>query len=178
MNMRMRALAFVVPGLLAACAHVTTPAAPVPQSSQWMITRLIIDYTPAATTQTDNDTRFNGAALRRAIADGLAAQGLLDLQKSAVVHVAAIEVDEFDVRATSNVVLLGRVASQAVLGATVRIRDGSSAELRQFHVRTDMPLKVDWTGKNKNPLGNLYKQFTSQIADLLAGRVSQPAQPR
>ncbi|MEO8314422.1 MAG: hypothetical protein ABI645_06455 [Pseudomonadota bacterium] len=164
----------------AVARDATTPvavsgnASPAAQPAQALITRLIIDYTPTATKQTGNDARFNGAALRRTVADGLAAQGLLDLQNSAVIRVAAIEVDEFDIRATSNMVLMGRVASAGVLGATVRIRDGSSKELKQFHVRAEMPMKVVRNGTDKNALASLYKGFASQITDALTGRVRPP----
>jgi hypothetical protein len=140
--------------------------APDPRSQ---ITRLIIDYTPAAAKQTADDARFDSGALQKAASAGLAARGLADITNPAVVRVAAIEIDEFDVRATSNVVLMGRVASAGVLGASVRIRDDSGTELRKFHVRADMSLNLVHNGTDRNTLESLYKGFTSLIADELAG---------
>jgi hypothetical protein len=178
-------LALVV--VLAACTRVTE-FGPIPEyralvpavpPGQAMITRLIIDYTPTATKQTGDDPRFNADVLRRMVDAGLAAQGLLDLKNAAVVQVLAVEVDEFDVHATSNIVLMGRVTSSGVLGASVRIRDGSSKELRQFHVRAEIPLKVGRNSTERDSLQSLYQAFIGQIADAITGRVRpQPAQAR
>lgn len=172
-GMRRRILLLMIPalGVLAACTSSTMfgtpPNAPAAQTSKPQITRLIVDYTPAATRQTADDERFDGETLNKAIGRGLAAGGLADLANAAVVGVAVIEVDEFDVRATSNVIVMGRVASAAVLGATVRIRDGSGAELRNFHVRADMRLNLVRDGADRNTLDRLYQGFASLIADEL-----------
>ena len=170
-RMRMHGPLLLILAAVAACSGATTvgsklKAELVPEP----ITRLIIDYTPAATQQSADDARFNGDALRRAVGDGLAARGLADLANAAVIRVAAIEVDEFDVRATSNVVLMGRVASAGVLGATVRIRDGGGTQLRQFHVRAELSLKVAHSGTNRNTLAELYDGFTGLIVAELAGK--------
>jgi hypothetical protein len=169
-SMQWRALLLMVltPGILAACTSSTmlgtTPNAPAAQTTKPRITRLIVDYTPAATKQTGDDGRFDAGALDKAIGRGLTASGFADLANAAVIEVAAIEVDEFDIRATSNVILMGRVASAAVLGATVRIRDGSGAELRKFHVRADMRLNLVRDGSDRNTLDRLYQGFTGLIA--------------
>lgn len=171
-SMHRRTLLLVLTlGVLAACTRSaifgTMPGSPVARTTKPQITRLIVDYTPAATKQTADDDRFHGEALNKAIGRGLTARGLADLANAAVIGVAVVEVDEFDVRATSNIVLMGRVASAAVLGATVRIRDGSGTELRNFHVRADMPLNLVRDGTDPNTLDRLYQGFTSLIADEL-----------
>lgn len=182
MKQHMRMVAIVMLGALATSAAAAREAAVPPQAAEpmpaTMITRLIIDYTPTATKQTSDDPRFSNSQLRRAVADGLAARGLLDQTKAQVVHVAAIEIDEFDISATSNIVLMGRVASLGVLGATVRIRDGSSKELQQFHVRAEVALRISPKSEDMAPPGKLYKAFTSQIADALTGKVRSPPPPR
>jgi hypothetical protein len=168
-------------GVLGACTGVTRSGhtvkddqAPAVLAAQPQITRLIIDYTPAATKQTTDDERFNGSALNKAIGRELAARGLANLDSAAVVRVAALEMEEFDVRATSNLVLMGRVASRGVLGGRVRIRDGSGTQLREFHVRADMALNIARNGTDDNPLENLYREFANLVADELTGAVSQP----
>jgi hypothetical protein len=180
MHMHMRtALLLLVLVTACGCAHTTgtgvgSARAPAAQSGAAKITRLIIDLTPAASAQVEGDSRFDSGALRKAVADGLAAKGLLDYESPAV-QTMAIEVEEFSVRATSNMVMMGRLASIGVLGATVRIRDGSSAELRRFNVRAELPMNIDRTGRNRNPLEALYTGFTRLVADELAGRSAQPA---
>jgi hypothetical protein len=182
MHKRTPLLMVLTLGVLAACARSTIlgtlPNAPAAQTAKPQITRLIIDYTPAATKQTADDERFDGQAFNKAIGRGLTAGGLADLANAAVIGVAAIEVDEFDVRATSNVILMGRVASAGVLGATVRIRDGSGTELRKFHVRADMRLNLVRNGSDPDTLGKLYQGFTSLVADELTATPGQPAQGR
>lgn len=167
-HMRTMLLMVLTTGILAACAGSTMfgtpPNAPAAKTTKPQITRLIIDYTPAATKQTADDGRFDGEALDKTIGRGLAASGFADLANDTVVGVAVIEVDEFDIRATSNVILMGRVASAAVLGATVRIRDGSGTELRNFHVRADMRLNLVRDSADRNALDRLYQGFTSLIA--------------
>jgi hypothetical protein len=179
---RRRALLMVLPlAALAACTRATMLGT-VPTSraagTQPLITRLIVDYSPAATKQTEGDERFNGEALNRTIDAGLAAAGLADLANAAVIRVAVIEVDEFDVSATSNIVLMGRVASRGVLGASVRVRDGSGVEHRKFHVRADMQMKVSRSGADRNTLEKLYQGFTALIVDELADPALRPAQSR
>jgi len=179
MQMRNPLLVMVL-GVLASCTTAREPDRPVAVvDAQSLITRVLLDYTPAATRQTGDDARFQGAALQKSIAAVLAGRGLADITRPAVVRVAAIEVDEFDVRATSNVVLMGRVASAGVLGATVSIRDGSGAALRQFHVRADLPVSISRNGKEAIPLESLYRGFANLIADELMGTAGRsPAQNR
>jgi hypothetical protein len=177
MHMR-SALLLVLVTACGGCAHTTssgTGSAPAPAAqSGAAITRLIIDFTPSVSAQVEGDPRFDSGALRKAVADGLSVQGLLDF-RSPVVQTMAIEVEEFSVRATSNTVLMGRLASVGVLGATVRIRDGSSAELRRFTVRAELPMNIDRTGRSRNPLEALYAGFTRLVAEELTGRSTQPA---
>jgi hypothetical protein len=181
MHMHMRtALLLLVMVTACGCAHTTGSGvgrarAPAAQSGAAMINRLIIDLTPAASTQVEGDPRFDSGALRKAVADGLSSQGLLDFESSAAVQTMAIEVEEFSVRAASNMVMMGRLASVGVLGATVRIRDGSSTELRRFTVRAELPMNIDRTGRSRNPLEALYTGFTRLVADAMAGRSAQPA---
>jgi hypothetical protein len=184
MQMHRRCALLVIASLaaLGACTGTATrgsaPTARVAPPTQPLITRLLIDYTPTAARQTEGDGRFSAVALSRAVGAGLALEGLADLSNSAVLGVAAIEVDEFDVSATANVVLMGRVASRGVLGATVRLRDGSGVEHRMFHVRADMPLKVTRNGTDRNTLQKLYQEFTALIADELVDPALRPAQAR
>lgn len=61
----------------------------------------------------------------------------------------------------------------------MRIRDGSGTQLRQFHVRADVPMTIARSGADRNALENLYKGFTGLVADSLTGKGREsPAQPR
>lgn len=144
--------------LMLAMSVPATAAAP-------QISRLQLEFTAAAQKQADGDTRFSSDALRRSLGDVLASRGLANLASDAVVNVAVIEVDEFDVRATSNVVFMGRVASLGVLGGTVRIRDGAGKQLRELHVRAELPFRVSKKASDRNSLDSLYREFAGQIAD-------------
>jgi hypothetical protein len=178
MHRQIPLLVILALGALAACTPVTLSNAPAAQAAaQPLITRLIVDYTPTATRQTAADARFNAGALNKAIGRELAARGLANLESSAVVRVAAIELDEFDVRASSNVVLMGRVASRGVLGGRVRIRDGSGTQLREFQVRADMAMKIVRNDKDSNPLESLYREFAGLVADEIVGSV-EPTKTR
>jgi hypothetical protein len=144
---------------------------PAATSAPAAISRLQLDFTAAAQKQTDDDARFHAGALRRTLGEVLTARGLADLRSDAVVNVAAIEVDEFDVRATSNLVLMGRVASMGVLGGTVRIRDGAGKALRELHVRAELPLKLSKKGSDSGALAGLYEEFAELIAAEIGGTV-------
>jgi hypothetical protein len=191
MNMQSRLLPILALTLSAGCAQLTgsgraAPQVPVPRSApaaaaqagQPLITRLLFDYTPAAQKQVADDEKFNDAALVRMVGQDLAANGLADLANSAVVRVAAIEVDEFDLRAASNVVMMGRLASIGVLGGTVRIRDGRGVQSREFHVRAEVAMNVRQSGQDKKGLEDLYREFAALVVDELTGTVRQPKQKR
>jgi hypothetical protein len=178
-------LAILMLNLAAGCAQVAGPgyrareataAHRAPVAAGELITRLLFDYTPAAQEQVADDDKFSDAALVRTVGQELAAHGLADLASSTVVRVAAIEIDEFDLRPTSNVVMMGRLATRGVLGGTVRIRDGGGTQLRQFHIRAEAAMKVVWNGNDKKGLENLYREFAAQIVDELTGTVRAPKQ--
>jgi hypothetical protein len=161
MNMRHALLA-----LMLACGSAAVAA-----SEPAAISRLQLEFTAAAQKQTDDDARFNGGVLRKTLGEVLTARGLADLRSDAVVTVAAIEVDEFDVRATSNLVLMGRVASMGVLGGTVRIRDSAGKPLRELHVRAEVPLKISKKKPDSSALTSLYLEFAGLVADEISGKV-------
>jgi hypothetical protein len=178
-TMRSAWLLVLVMGAVSGCANAPTTRAartdaPLARTAPPRITRLLIDFTPVASRQTSDDERFDAGVLDKTIGRVLTAAGLADLAGAAVIGVAAIEVDEFDVRATSNVVLMGRVASAAVLGATVRVRDGSGTALREFHVRADLPLNIVRNASGQDQLESLYTEFAELIVDELSGTTRKP----
>jgi hypothetical protein len=150
-------------------AVAATPAA---------ISRLQLEFTTAAQKQVDDDARFNSTALRKSLGDALTARGLADLDSDSVASVAVIEVDEFDVRAASNVVFMGRVASRGVLGGKVRIRDSAGKQMRELPVRVEVSLRIRKGNTDKNALAGLYDEFAEQTADELAGTVRPSKQKR
>ncbi len=183
--MRNNVLLLVTLGLLDACTRVTmfshtgqdasapatsTAAAPAASAAQPPITRFAIEFTPAAQKQMTHDERFNTEALRDAISSELGSRHLLKLQPGAG-RAAVIQVDEFSVRATSNLVLLGHLPSAGVLAAVVRIRE-ASGESREFHVRAEVSMSISRSGTAKNPLKKLYGGFATQLADELTGTVT------
>jgi hypothetical protein len=177
------AAAILALAALAACTRValsghetrkdstSVAGAPVP-AVQPPITRLLVDYTSAAQEQTNDDARFSTSQFSKVVGERLAARGLADLASDKVVRVAAIEVDEFDVRASSNTVLMGRVTSTGALGGKVRLRDGSGTQLREFHVRAQVTLSISRSNKGSSQLDPLYREFGRLIADELTGTVT------
>jgi hypothetical protein len=192
--MRNRLLLVLAFALLGACARVTVfghtvkdeagPAAPAAASASAgapvsrpglsPITRLAVEFTPAAQQQVAADERFRADALRDAIAAELRSRQLLDLQATGAGKAAVIEVEEFAIRATSNVVLFGHLPSSGVLGAVIRIREAAGGEAREFRVRTDIPLSIAQSGADKQPLKSLYSGFARQLADELTGATPAP----
>jgi hypothetical protein len=185
--MRNSLLLVVTLALLGACARVTVfghtvkdaaaPAAPVAQASQpgqLPFTRLAVEFTPTAQQQVAADERFSADALRDAIAAELRSRQLLDLQGTGAGKVAVIEVEEFAIRATSNVVLFGHLPSSGALAAAVHIHAAAGGEAREFRVRADIPLSIARSGTDKNPLKNLYSGFARQLVDELTGATPAP----
>lgn len=140
------------------------------------ITRLAVEFTPAARAQADGDERFNAEALRNALLAELKNRKLLDLQPSGTGRAAVMQIEEFSVQATSNVVVLGRLASSGVLAGTFRVRDSAGGATREWPVRTELAMKVSRSGTEKNPLKALYAAFARQMADALTG-AAQGAPP-
>jgi hypothetical protein len=167
--MRNNLLLLVTLGLLGACTHVPVKVL----AAQPPITRFAIEFTPAAQKQMTADERFNTEALRNAISTELGSRHLLNLQLTGTGRVAVIQVDEFSVRATSNLVLLGHLRSAGVLAAVVRIRE-ATGESREFHVRADVSMNISKADTAKNPLKKLYGGFATQLADELTGTVTTP----
>ncbi len=201
--MRISLLMILTLGLLGACTRVTVfghtvkegparaarttapaspdaPAAsrssPAAQPGQPQITRVALEFTPAAQKQVDDDERFNSEALREAIIAELRSRQLLDLEKPGAGRVAVIQMDEFSVRATSNVVLFGYLPSAGVLVGAVRIREAGGGEARQLHVRAEIALNISQRGTDRNPLQNLYSGFARRFADELTA--TPPPQPQ
>ncbi len=179
--MRNGLLVIVALGLLAACERVTvfgragenesapavSSASALVQSAQ-PITRFAVEFTPAAQKQVDDDERFNSIDLRDAIVAELTARQLVNLQPGSG-RAAVLQVDEFSVRTTSNVVIFGRVSSAGVLGGVIRIRDSGGGDASELRTRAEISMKVSRTGADRNPLKNLYKGFAKQLANDLTG---------
>lgn len=178
--MRHSLLPMLVLGLLASCTRVsvfghdvkndaprTAPAGAV-ASTTLPVTRFAVEFTPAARKQTDEDERFNPEQLRNAIAAELRSRKLLDLQHPGTGQVAVIQLGEFDVRANSNVVMFGRLASTGVMDGIARMQV-TGGEQREFRVRVEIPMQVSRTGADRNPLKKLYRGFAEQFVDLLTG---------
>jgi hypothetical protein len=144
------------------------------QTVQPKVTRITLVLTAAAQRQAADDMRFDVEALRKAITDELVSRQLLDQRSETASPVAVIQVDEFTVKATTNVVLFGSLPSVGVLGGSVQIRDAAGAALREFHVRADLPLRISQRETESNPLRNLYKGFAALVADDLAVKAARP----
>jgi hypothetical protein len=191
MPMRKRnfVLVLVILGGLAACTHLTMPghtvkdespvgapaANAVPAATGLPIARVAVELTPAARQQTDEDERFNTDGLRDAVIAELRSRGLLDLAHADTGRALVIRLEEFGVRATSNIVMFGRLASTGVLDGQARIRGGNS-EAREFRVRAEVAMQITRDGKDKNPLKPLYRGFAEQFVDTLVG--AAPRQPQ
>jgi hypothetical protein len=156
----------------AAPASVSVPAAGQPAQAQ--INRLSLEFTPEARQQVAADERFNAEALREAVAGELRSRRLLELKTTGAARIAEIHVQEFALRATSNVVLFGHLPSAGLIDATVRIREAASGEAREFRVRAEIPLSIARDGSDRNPLKNLYSGFARQLVDELTGEGSSP----
>jgi hypothetical protein len=150
--------------------------APSVQPGKTPITRLALEFTPAARQQVDADKRFSVEALRDAVAAELQSRQLLDLQTtgSGTGRIAEIQMEEFTLRATSNLVLFGRLPSVGVLAGTVRIRAAAGGDAQEYRVRADIPLSISKNGTHKHPLQNLYGGFARQLADDITGTPPRP----
>lgn len=160
--------------LLGACVRLT-PADRVPvesspdalvQSGQ-PITRFAVEFTPAAQKLVDEDQRFNSIDLRDAIVAELTARQMMTQQPGSG-RAAVLQVDDFSVHHTSNVAIMGRVASEGVLAGTVRIRE-PAGETKEHRTLARIAMKVSTKDADKKPLKNFYKAFARQLADELAG---------
>ena len=123
--------------------------------------------------QVADDERFNADALRDAIAAELGSRQLLDLQNTGAGRVAVIQLEEYSLRATSNVVLFGNLPSAGVLAGVIRIREPAGGATREFKVRAEIQFGISQSGRDKKPLQKLYSGFARQLADELTG-----AEPR
>jgi hypothetical protein len=146
-------------------------AVPATVAASSPITRIAIEFTPAARQQTDEDDRFNPESLREALIAELRSRQLLDLQPTDTGRALVIRLEEFQVRATSNVVMFGRLASTGVLDGLARISEKNS-ETQEFRVRAEVPLQIVRNGDDANPLKLLYRGFAEQFADALGGAAS------
>jgi hypothetical protein len=188
MHMRNAMLLVVALGALAACTAptmfghtaknegpagaprgVAVPAAAVGSP----ITRVAIEFTPAARQQTEEDDRFNPELLRDAVIDELRSRQLLDLQPSDSGLALVIRLEQFEVRAASNVVIFGRLASTGVLDGLARISVRDS-ETQEFRVRAEVAMQIARNGDDPNPLKLLYRGFAEQFANALGGAPSPP----
>jgi hypothetical protein len=148
---------------------VAVPAAAVGSP----ITRVAIEFTPAARQQTEEDDRFNPELLRDAVIDELRSRQLLDLQPSDSGRALVIQLEQFEVRGASNVVIFGRLASTGVLDGLARISVRNS-ETQEFRVRAEVAMQIARNGDDPNPLKQLYRGFAEQFADALGGAAPPP----
>jgi hypothetical protein len=186
MQMRIPLLMLVAFHALTACTGMTgrtaneTPSgaarSAVPAAAADLaIARVAVELTPAARQQAEADERFNPDALRDAILAELRSRQLLDLAHSDTGRALVIRLEEFEVRAASNVVMFGRLASTGVLDGVARIRRGSS-EASEFRVRAEVSMQIARKSDDKNPLKTLYRGFAKQFVDALVGVA--PRQPQ
>jgi hypothetical protein len=191
MLMRNSMLLLVTLAALSACTRVTMfghtvrnegPAAaprgvavPATAAASSPITRIAIEFTPAARQQTDEDARFNPESLREALIAELRARQLLDLQPTDTGRALVIRLEEFQVRAASNVVMFGRLASTGVLDGLAHISE-KNTETQEFRVRAEVPLQIVRNGDDPNPLKLLYRGFAERFVEELVGMA--PRQPQ
>lgn len=133
-----------------------------------VLARYALEYTSTALEQTNADERFNPENLREAITAELRSRGLLDTQQTEGVRAAVIQLEKFEVRGASNVVMFGRLSSVGSIDALVRIREGG-AQTREFRVSTELSLQVSRDPEENNPLKRLYEEFALEFVDALTG---------
>jgi hypothetical protein len=187
MHRRTFVLALVTVGVLAGCTRATMfghtakdePAAgasgagiATTSAALAPITRIAVEFTPAARQQTEDDARFNSEWLREAIIAELRSRQLLNLQPSGAGGPAlVVRLEEFEVRAASNIVIFGRLASTGVLDALARVT-AKAGDAREFRVRAEVSLHIARNGDEKNPLKTLYSGFAERLVDALVGKQS------
>jgi hypothetical protein len=175
--MRIRVLLLLTLACAGGCAqvrHGDTPRAGV-AITQPQITRIALDFSPAVRKQIEADSRFDSTLFNEAVVAELQSQQLLDLKKP-LDRVAVIRLEDFDVHATSNLVLFGRLASAGLLAGSVRVRDAAGNPLREFHLSAEVPLRISQRGNDKNPLRDLYRRFAELMAERLSAE--EPAPPQ
>lgn len=130
------------------------------------VAAVLIQYTDAAQQQMQEEPRFTARALREAVLEEFNARGLIE---DASGGVASIQVDEFSLRNSSNVVVFGSIATLGKLGARLEVQGPGGSSVRKSSVRVEASLTLRKDGENPEELKKLYRRFAQAIADELTG---------
>lgn len=174
--MRVQALLLLTVACLGGCARVAVKDDAPKEGvaiTQPQITRIALDFSPAVRKQIEADSRFDSTLFNEAVVAKLQSQQLLDLKKP-LDRVAVIRLEDFDVHATSNLVLFGRLASAGLLAGSVRIRDAAGNPLREFHISAEVPMRISQRANEKNPLQDLYRRFAELMAERIIAEEPAP----
>lgn len=132
----------------------------------------VVRFATVAQQHIDDEPRFNARLLRDTIVAELTARGLLGDQAGG--RVVDIQIDEFSLRNTSNVVVFGKVASAGKLSAVVRAQDANGGPQRQARVAAEASLSLRKDDYGPETLMRLYRRLAQAIGDELA-RPDNPA---
>ncbi|MET0280792.1 MAG: hypothetical protein ABW278_06645 [Steroidobacteraceae bacterium] len=129
-------------------------------------------FATATQRQIDDEPRFSARLLRDTILAELTTRGMLGEQAEG--RVVDIQIDEFSLRNTTNVVVFGNIASAGKLAAVLRIPGTDGGSPREARVRVEASLNLRKDDASAQSLEKLYRRFAVAIADELAGAPLRP----
>lgn len=151
-------LAMLLPGFCSAAAPVSA---------------VLIKFTAEAQQQMQDEPRFTARALRETVLDELNGRGLL--REGGGGSLVDIQVDQFSLRNTSNVVVFGSIATAGKLGAVLEMQSAAGSPLKRADVRVEAALTLRKDGENPEELHKLYRRFAQALADEIASTGASPA---
>jgi hypothetical protein len=158
--------------VLVACVLLVAPTLTTAQQAPRLASIAVL-LSAELEQQIADEPRFSFAVLRDAITAELRARRLLAAQGGAAGNTAEILVNEFALRATSNVVVFGRLSSVGVLGGLVRLRTEAGAQPREFKVLVEIPLSISQRKTGSDSLQKLNQRFARVIGDEIAAAVAR-----
>lgn len=150
--LRWLVLALLLPGLCGAAEPVAA---------------VLIKFTAEAQQQMQDEPRFTARALREAVLEELGSRGLL--REGSTGNLVDLQVDQFSLRNTSNVVVFGSIATAGKLGAVLDMQTAAASPLKRAEVRVEVALTLRKDGENPDELRKLYRRFAQAVADEIAG---------
>jgi hypothetical protein len=143
--------------LLPACAGAAAP----------QVSAVLFKFSAAAQQQMQDEPRFTARALRDAVVEELTTRGLLGEASGG--GLVDLQVDDFSLRNTSNVVVFGSIATAGKLGAVLEVQAAGGGLVKKAEVRVEVSLTLRKDGENPDELRKLYRRFAQAVADEIAG---------
>lgn len=141
------------------------------------VREVTLTFTTTAREKVQAERGFDPEVLHRSVEAVLAGRHLLD--PAGTGFAAEILIDDYTLRPTSNVVMLGATAGAGTLRGLVRLLGPDNVEQRSFSVEAEDRISIPKDGRSAVKLDGLYRRFGELMADALAaGPARQAEAPR